>query len=83
MDQLESFETKRFVQRLLGKGDVNGLMGKIQEAIPEDKQPELLDTINKVGVVLAHLQQSMSSKKKNVAHELKCSQSTEDKQPEV
>eukprot|EP00983_Pelagomonas_calceolata_P082357 1155903-Pelagomonas_calceolata.AAC.1 len=47
MDQLESFETKRFVQRLLGKGDVNGLMGKIQDAIPEDKQPELLDTINK------------------------------------
>lgn len=47
MDQLESFETKRFVQRLLGKGDVGGLMGKIQEAIPEDRQPELLDTINK------------------------------------
>jgi len=47
-DQLESFETKRFVQRLLGKGDVNGLMGKIQDVIPNDKQPELLDTINKV-----------------------------------
>lgn len=30
MDQFESFETKRFVQRLLGKGDVSGLMDKIQ-----------------------------------------------------
>ena len=48
MDQLESFETKRFVQRLLGKGDVNGLMGKIQEAIPEEKQPELMESMTKV-----------------------------------
>lgn len=48
MDQFEAFETKRFVQRLLGKGDVTGLMDKIQDIIPEDKQPELLDTISKV-----------------------------------
>lgn len=48
MDQFESFETKRFVQRLLGKGDVSGLMDKIQDVIPEDKQPELIETISKV-----------------------------------
>jgi hypothetical protein len=30
MDQFESFETKRFVSRLLGRGDVSGLMDKIQ-----------------------------------------------------
>lgn len=54
MDQFESFETKRFVQRLLGKGDVGGLMDKIQDVIPEDKQPELLDTISKVRA-LSHI----------------------------
>lgn len=48
MDQFESFETKRFVQRLLGKGDVSGLMDKIQDVIPEDKQPELIESITKV-----------------------------------
>ena len=30
MDQFESFESKRFVSRLLGKGDVKGMMDKIQ-----------------------------------------------------
>ncbi len=30
MDQFESFETKRFVGRLLGRGDVGTLMDKIQ-----------------------------------------------------
>lgn len=30
MDQFEAFETKRFVSRLLGRGDVSGLMDKIQ-----------------------------------------------------
>jgi signal recognition particle subunit SRP54 len=30
MDQFEAFETKRFVGRLLGRGDVSGLMDKIQ-----------------------------------------------------
>ncbi|GAX73630.1 hypothetical protein CEUSTIGMA_g1081.t1 [Chlamydomonas eustigma] len=47
MDQFESFETKRFVQRLLGRGDVSGLMEKIQDVIPEDKQPEMIENITK------------------------------------
>ncbi|KAG1678183.1 hypothetical protein FOA52_016120 [Chlamydomonas sp. UWO 241] len=47
MDQFESFEAKRFVKRLLGKGDVSGLMDRIQDVIPEDKQPEILETITK------------------------------------
>ncbi|WIA37924.1 hypothetical protein OEZ86_001301 [Tetradesmus obliquus] len=50
MDQFESFETKRFVSRLLGRGDVSGLMDKIQDVIPEDKQPELLDSIQRGNV---------------------------------
>ncbi len=48
MDQFEHFETKRFVQRLLGKGDMTGLMEKVQDIIPEDKQPEMLESIAKV-----------------------------------
>jgi hypothetical protein len=32
----------------LMQGDVSGLMDKIQDVIPEDKQPELLDSIQKV-----------------------------------
>ncbi|KAG2436546.1 hypothetical protein HYH02_011483 [Chlamydomonas schloesseri] len=61
MDQFESFETKRFVQRLLGKGDVSGLMDKIQDVIPEDKQPELLDTISKGNVNMRVLKDMFES----------------------
>lgn len=61
MDQFESFETKRFVQRLLGKGDVSGLMDKIQDVIPEDKQPELLDTISKGNVSMRVLRDMFES----------------------
>jgi hypothetical protein len=35
IDQFEIFETRRFVSRLLGRGDVGGLMDKIQDVIPE------------------------------------------------
>jgi hypothetical protein len=35
IDQFEVFETRRFVSRLLGRGDVGGLMDKIQDVIPE------------------------------------------------
>ncbi|MEW5318017.1 MAG: hypothetical protein WDW38_009271 [Sanguina aurantia] len=61
MDQFEAFETKRFVQRLLGKGDVTGLMDKIQDIIPEDKQPELLDTISKGNVTMRVLKDMFES----------------------
>ncbi|KAJ9507604.1 hypothetical protein QJQ45_019210 [Haematococcus lacustris] len=61
MDQFESFETKRFVQRLLGKGDVSGLMDKIQDIIPEDKQPELLDSIQKGNVTMRVLKDMFES----------------------
>lgn len=47
MDEFEIFETKPFVSRLLGKGDWSGFVDKIQDVIPEDKQPELLETISK------------------------------------
>jgi signal recognition particle subunit SRP54 len=61
MDQFESFETKRFVSRLLGKGDVSGLMEKIQDVIPEDKQPELLETIQKGNISMRVLKEMFES----------------------
>ena len=46
-DEFEEFETKRFVSRLLGKGDWESFINKISDVIPEDKQPELLENITK------------------------------------
>lgn len=61
MDQFEAFETKRFVGRLLGRGDVSGLMDKIQDVIPEDKQPELLGTISKGNISMRVLRDVFES----------------------
>mmetsp|Transcript_3182 Transcript_3182/g.5456 ORF Transcript_3182/g.5456 Transcript_3182/m.5456 type:complete len:506 (+) Transcript_3182:110-1627(+) len=61
MDQFENFETKRFVQRLLGKGDVTGLMDKIHDVIPEDRQPELLDSISRGNVTMRVLRDMFES----------------------
>mmetsp|Transcript_23933 Transcript_23933/g.66437 ORF Transcript_23933/g.66437 Transcript_23933/m.66437 type:complete len:492 (+) Transcript_23933:377-1852(+) len=47
MDEFEPFESRPFVGRLLGKGDWGGFVNKIQDVIPEDKQPELMETIAK------------------------------------
>uniref|UniRef100_A0A7R9YRS2 Signal recognition particle 54 kDa protein n=1 Tax=Chlamydomonas euryale TaxID=1486919 RepID=A0A7R9YRS2_9CHLO len=61
MDQFESFEPRRFVQRLLGKGDVTGLMDKIQDVIPEDRQPELIETITKGNISMRVLRDMFES----------------------
>ncbi|GBG86459.1 hypothetical protein CBR_g41454 [Chara braunii] len=45
MDEFEAFETKPFVSRLLGLGDLHGFMDKIQDVIPADQQPELLQKL--------------------------------------
>jgi len=47
MDEFEPFDSRSFVGRLLGKGDWGGFVNKIQDVIPEDKQPEMMDTIAK------------------------------------
>jgi hypothetical protein len=52
MDALEEFETKSFVSRLLGKGDVKGLAKKLEEAIPEAKQQELMEHMQKGSMTL-------------------------------
>ncbi|EMS65890.1 Signal recognition particle 54 kDa protein 2 [Triticum urartu] len=42
IDEFEIFDVKPFVSRLLGMGDLSGLMDKIQDVMPADQQPELL-----------------------------------------
>jgi signal recognition particle subunit SRP54 len=46
MDELETFEAKSFVSRLLGMGDMSSFVNKITEAIPLDQQPELLEKLS-------------------------------------
>ena len=47
MDAFEEFETKAFVSRLLGKGDIKGLTKKLEEVMPEEKQQEFMDQMQK------------------------------------
>lgn len=46
MDEFEVFDVKPFVSRLLGMGDLSGFMDKIQEVVPMDQQPELLQKLS-------------------------------------
>jgi len=46
-DEFQPFEAQSFVSRLLGMGDLKGLFQTITEAMPLDKQPELLSKISK------------------------------------
>ncbi|OWM77517.1 signal recognition particle 54 kDa protein 2-like [Punica granatum] len=43
MDEFEVFDVKPFVSRLLGMGDWTGLMDKLQDAVPEDQQTDLVE----------------------------------------
>ncbi|KAL3126953.1 SRP54 GTPase [Cryptosporidium hominis] len=44
-DEFEPFETKGFVSRLLGLGDISGLMAKINEVVPLDRQPDMVNRL--------------------------------------
>uniref|UniRef100_A0A1S4AM75 Signal recognition particle 54 kDa protein 1-like n=1 Tax=Nicotiana tabacum TaxID=4097 RepID=A0A1S4AM75_TOBAC len=46
MDEFETFDVKPFVSRLLGMGDLSGLVNKIQDVVPMDQQPELLQKLS-------------------------------------
>ncbi|EYU26337.1 hypothetical protein MIMGU_mgv1a026331mg [Erythranthe guttata] len=47
MDEFQVFDVEPFVKRLLGMGgDWSGLVDKIQEAMPMDQQPELLQKLS-------------------------------------
>jgi len=46
-DQFEPFNASSFVSRLCGLGDIAGLTSAIQQAMPLDKQPELVERLSK------------------------------------
>lgn len=46
-DDLEPFEASSFIKRLLGMGDLSGLMKTVKEAISEDKQKQMAENISK------------------------------------
>jgi len=46
-EDFQTFDPQSFVSRLLGMGDLKGLFQTITEAMPLDKQPELLNKISK------------------------------------
>jgi len=46
-DEFEPFDSQSFVSRLCGLGDISGLVSTINEAMPLDKQPELLGRLSK------------------------------------
>ena len=52
MDAFEEFDTKSFVSRLLGKGDVKGLAKKLEEVMPEEKQMEFMEQLQKGSMTL-------------------------------
>ena len=45
LEDFETFSAKSFIKRLLGLGDIENLFEKVSEAVPLDKQPELLNRI--------------------------------------
>lgn len=47
MDAFEEFDTKSFVSRLLGKGDMKKLVEKLGDIVPEDKQMEMMEQMQK------------------------------------
>merc|ERR1712187_790595 len=46
-EEFNTFDPQSFVSRLLGMGDLKGLFQSITEAMPLDKQPELLKKLSK------------------------------------
>lgn len=47
MHEFEAFETGKFVSRLLGKGDWNGFLERVQDVVPDEEQPEMADMMAK------------------------------------
>lgn len=46
-DDLDPFNAQSFVSRLLGMGDVRGLVQEMNNVLDKDKQPEMMDKLNK------------------------------------
>jgi len=58
-DDLEPFQAKSFIQRLLGLGDLPHLFEAVKEAIPENKQKELMEDIAKGKFTFRHMKDQL------------------------
>lgn len=61
MDDFEVFDPESFVGRLLGYGDVKGMVKAFQEAIPADKAPELAARLSEGKFTLRDLQEQLQN----------------------
>ncbi|KAF6141872.1 hypothetical protein GIB67_037840 [Kingdonia uniflora] len=59
MGKFEIFDVKPFVSQLLGMGDWSGFMDKIQEVVPMDQQPELLQKLSEAHFTLRIISELM------------------------
>eukprot|EP00916_Digyalum_oweni_P006358 GHVL01010940.1.p1 GENE.GHVL01010940.1~~GHVL01010940.1.p1 ORF type:complete len:496 (+),score=88.47 GHVL01010940.1:140-1627(+) len=46
LDDFDAFNPKSFVSRLLGMGDLSGLFATIQDVVPLDKQPQMMNRLS-------------------------------------
>lgn len=60
-DDLEPFDAGGFIKRLLGLGDIGGLMKTVKEAISEDKQKKMTETIQKGEFSMRDMRDQFSS----------------------
>ena len=56
-DDLESFNAKSFIRRLLGLGDLTHLFETVREAIPLGKQKEMIQDISEGKFTLKHMKE--------------------------
>jgi len=63
MNEFETFNPKSFISRLLGLGDLEGLLEKVQSAVDEKDQKKLKQKLEKGEFNLRDLQQQLKSMK--------------------
>ena len=60
-EDFEPFEASSFIKRLLGLGDLSGLMKSVKDAIPEDKQKKMVENIQKGQFTLRDMRDQFQS----------------------
>lgn len=60
-EDFEQFSAESFVSRLCGLGDISGLVSSINEAIPLDKQPELMKRLSQGAFTLRDMYEQLQS----------------------
>lgn len=60
-EDLEKFDNESFVKRLLGMGDIKGLMASVNEAMGQDQQKHMIDQIKKGKFTLRDMRDQFGS----------------------